>query len=259
MGLSFQTGVSLPGVGPSAFPTLSAQEKAVAGLPSLLAWITPQEAAAKYSGTSLLCRVNKQAGYNGRVQVVGGPGLATGINSNATIAFNGDPAYGLMSGFTMPPSYTIMTVFHFQTDASSQPLIASATTASGDRLFFGPTSGNRLFLAHGAASLTIDAGDAFVDDTVYVAWASYDAATNATAMGWGSTTAKKTGTIATDHKAETSTCIGGATDGAYGLPDDLGPVLIFDRALHLSGYTAQLQAGYDYLNDYKSGTAGKYA
>lgn len=135
-------------------------------------------------------------------------GTMASLNSKPAVNFN-DTGY-MRATYQVPASYFMACALKLDTLTSTAAFVSSADTAD-DRLFWGAlhTTGN-MRLDHGTAG-SIDTNVGSLIGT-HVLWATYDAQSNAAAIGIDAMTAAGSATFTGTHKGAAATNIfGGAT------------------------------------------------
>lgn len=232
---------------------LDAYEKALAACPNLDLWATPKE--VDFAPERMASVRDRKRGAI--AEWVGTPKFsASGLNSKPSFDFN-DTGYLLLGEYQIPPSFSILATIKYNSGKNFQNIFGSKT-ATGARVYFGfglKTSAIRPWVdVSGADDDQLNTGTALTDGTTYVVWCSFDAPNLDLRYGINNVTPQYSKTVTQNHKAQVGSCLGGMTDQDYDFKDDVGPVLVFNRALHTAGFEKQRNAALAYLANYSGVT-----
>lgn len=217
--------------------------------PNLSLWLTPQnrDIATHKAGQWL---ADRKSGY--LAKRVGTQKItASGFNSGASFGFDAN-GYYLLDKYQIPPSFTILAAFTYNSAASYQLLFGSKTSSDG-RVYFGvglSSSVIRPWFDTSSSSSDRLTGSAALSAGNHVLWGSFDASNLAMRLGFDNVTPQYSKTVTNVHKGQIGSVCGGFTDSSsHYVKDDVGAVLVFDVPLHEAAYSAQLEAALAYLGN----------
>jgi hypothetical protein len=142
------------------------------------------------------------------------------------IELDGSSAALLTTQQGIPASHTVYAIVRPDVVNATQVFVGSAVS-TGFRFLLGLISSSAARYDHGTGGSDSVAGPTLTAGTQYIAWASYNASTNAATIGVSKRAGNNIATFTNDLDASSITCIGGTTDNYRGNMG-VAEVLIFN-------------------------------
>jgi hypothetical protein len=269
MGFYLETGSNYANGVADRYSRLTTEEKAVLAIPTLSLMLTPRIVALDLAGMGFYAHAARQGDADGLAIVTGGNATwrtgAAGINGNAAFSFD-NLSYLDMPKYGLPNSFSIFAAIRHTTTSVIKPIYSCPTATVGNAVQLYINASNQLACRMGSLGSQVKTytGLTLVDGQDYIVGISHNRTETTTNLRLYIGNPITATPVLTDNWTNIkqnfpSSHFFGSVGSADWRWDGLaGPVVVLNEAVHSTPSNPRLVTLMAYLNDYLTGTAGKY-